>query len=95
MVGQKWMLSQLKQFGDVHTKYGWETHNLRQHLGLEKSKNKAEQSKQSHANDGLTLACYRFLEYKAFHKANSHGYRWKGIVTITDSPFSIVMHSSL
>ena len=90
MVGQKWMLSQLKQFCEVHTKYGWETHNLRQHLGLEKSKNKAEQSKQSHANDGLTLACYRFLEYKDFHTANSHGHRWEGIVTITDSPFSIV-----
>lgn len=90
MVGQKWMLSQLKQFGNVQTKYGWETHNLRQHLGLEKSKNKAEQSKQSHANDGLTLACYRFLEYKGFHTANSLMYLWEGIVTITDSPFSIV-----
>ena len=90
MVGQKWMLSQLKQFGNVQTKYGWETHNLRQHLGLEKSKNKAEQSKQSHANDGLTLACYRFLEYKAFYTANSYGHQWEGIVTITNSPFSIV-----
>jgi hypothetical protein len=90
MVGQKWMLEQLKVFTEVHTHYGWQTSNLRQHLGLEKSKNKAEKSKKSHANDGLTLACFRFLEYKSFQSANSHGHHWVGKVKLTDCPFAVI-----
>lgn len=90
MVGQKWMLEQLKPYGNVHIRYGWQTSNLRQYLGLEKSKNKAEQSKKSHANDGLTLAYYCFLDYKAFHTANSHGHQWEGSVAITNCPFSVI-----
>jgi hypothetical protein len=90
MVGQKWMLEQLKGFAEVHTRYGWQTSNLRQHLGLEKSKNKAEQSPKSHANDGLTLACFQFLEYKSFQSANNHGHHWEGKVRVTDCPFSVI-----
>jgi hypothetical protein len=90
MVGQKWMLEQLKVLGNVHIRYGWQTSNLRQHLGLEKSKNKAERSKESHATDGLTLACYRFLDYKAFQTAKSHGHHWQGNVTLTNCPFSVI-----
>lgn len=90
MVGQKWMLEQLKALGNVHLSYGWQTSSLRQHLGLEKAKNKAEQSKKSHANDGLTLAGYRFIDYKPFYTANSHGHHWKGNVVITDCPFAVI-----
>ncbi len=90
MVGQKWMLEQLKAYGNVHISYGWQTSSLRQHLGLEKSKNKAEQSKESHANDGLTLASYRFIDYKPFYTANSHGHHWKGNVVTTNCPFAVI-----
>jgi hypothetical protein len=90
MVGQKWMLKQLEQFGNVHTRLGWQTSNLRKHLQLEKSKNKAEQSPKSHANDGIALACFQFLDYVPFHTANSHGHEWQGKVNLTSSVFSVV-----
>ncbi|WP_013321129.1 RRXRR domain-containing protein [Gloeothece verrucosa] len=90
MVGQKWMLEQLKQFGDVHTRLGWQTSNLRKHLGLEKSKDKAKRSPESHANDGITLACFRFLDYREFHTHNSRGHDWIGKVQLTPSPFAVV-----
>jgi RRXRR protein len=90
MVGQKWMLEQLKQFGIVHTRLGWQTSNLRKHLGLEKSKDKAKKSPESHANDGITLACFRFLDYLPFYTANSHGHEWRGKVDLTPSVFAVV-----
>ncbi|WP_013320562.1 RRXRR domain-containing protein [Gloeothece verrucosa] len=90
MVGQKWMLEQLRQLANVHTRYGWQTSNLRQHLGLEKSKDKAKQSKESHANDGLTLACFQFLDYKSFQTVNSQGHHWVGSVAITSCPFAVI-----
>ena len=90
MVGQKWMLKQLEQFGNVHTRFGWQTSNLRKHLRLEKSKNKAEQSPESHANDGIALACFQFLDYVPFNRANSHGHEWKGYVKVTNAPFAVI-----
>ena len=90
MVGQKWMLAQLKQFANVQTRLGWQTSNLRQHLGLEKSKNKAEKSPRSHANDGVTLASFRFLDYLPFQTLNSQGHDWKGNVSITKAPFAVI-----
>ena len=90
MVGQKWMLKQLEKLGNVHTIYGWQTSNLRKHLGLEKSKDKAEQTASSHAVDGVTLACYQFLEYKSDHSVNNHGHSWQGNVTITFCQFMVI-----
>lgn len=90
MVGQKWAIEQLSKIATVHTRFGWQTSNLRKHLGLEKSKNKAEQSPKSHANDGIALACFRFLDYLPFHTNNGHGHDWKGFVTVTDCQFAIV-----
>jgi hypothetical protein len=57
---------------------------------LEKSKDKAEQTPESHANDGITLACFRFLDYLPFHTSNYHGHDWKGSVEVTDAPFTII-----
>lgn len=90
MVGQKWMLNQLAPFATVHTRLGWETSSLRKHLGLEKSKNKAEQTPRSHANDGITLASFRFIDYLPFQIGNNHGHEWKGEVTLTISKFAII-----
>jgi len=90
MVGQKWMLKQLEQFGKVQTIYGWQTSNLRKYLRLEKSKDKSEQSVNSHAVDGITLACYHFLDYQAHFSHNSHGHSWQGNVIVTLCPFAIV-----
>jgi RRXRR protein len=90
MVGQKWAIEQLSKLATVHTRFGWQTSNLRKHLGLEKSKNKAEQTPSSHANDGITLACFQFLDYLPFHTSNGHGHDWKGFVEVTDAAFAIV-----
>ena len=90
MVGQKWMLKQLEKLGNVHTIYGWQTSNLRKYLRLEKSKNKAKQTSSSHAVDGVALACYQFLSYKAHHSANNHGHSWQGNVTITSCQFMVI-----
>ncbi|MDJ0509125.1 MAG: RRXRR domain-containing protein [Crocosphaera sp.] len=90
MVGQKWMLKQLASLGNFHTIYGWQTSNLRKHLRLEKSKNKAEQTASSHAVDGVTLACYKFLNYKPHHLGNNHGHSWQGNVTITPCQLMII-----
>ncbi|WP_107670861.1 RRXRR domain-containing protein [Cyanothece sp. BG0011] len=90
MVGQKWMLKQLENLANVHTIYGWQTSNLRKHLRLEKSKDKAEQTPSSHAVDGVALACYQFLEYKAHHSANNHGHSWQGQVLITPCQFMVI-----
>ena len=90
MVGQKFMLEQLKQYAQVHTKFGWETSNLRKHLELPKSKDKSEQTPSSHAVDGVALASYRFLKYKHFVSREGEGYQWKGNVTITNAPFTVI-----
>ncbi|MDT3675210.1 RRXRR domain-containing protein [Microcystis wesenbergii] len=90
MVGQKWAIEQLSQLATVHTRFGWQTSNLRKHLRLEKSKNKAEQSPESHANDGIALACFQFLDYWPFHASNSHGYDWKGSVKVTNASFAVI-----
>ncbi|CCI32018.1 RRXRR domain-containing protein [Microcystis sp. T1-4] len=90
MVGQKWTIEQLSKLATVHTRFGWQTSNLRKHLRLEKSKNKAEQSPESHANDGIALACFQFLDYLPFHNSNSHGYDWKGYVKVTNAPFAVI-----
>lgn len=83
MVGQKWAIEQLSKFATVHTRLGWQTSNLRKYLGLEKSQNKAEKSPKSHANDGIALACFRFLNYLPYETASCHGYQWKGKVSLT------------
>ena len=90
MVGQKYMLDWLSQLATVHAIYGWQTSNLRKHLKLEKSKDKSEQVASSHAVDGVTLACYHFLNYKAHFSNNSHGHSWQGDVVITPCFFTII-----
>ena len=90
MVGQKIMLEWLKPLAKVHTKFGWQTSNLRKHLGLHKCKDKSVQTPQSHAVDGVALASYRFIDYKPFFTNNCQGHTWRGSVEITDSVFFVI-----
>ncbi|MDJ0689322.1 MAG: RRXRR domain-containing protein [Xenococcaceae cyanobacterium MO_188.B32] len=96
MVGQYWMLEQLSAILPTHKLEGWKTSNIRKHLGLEKNKDdKSVQNVTTHANDGISLAASRFIEYKSFHTANSHGHHWVGSIMLTDAPFKIISRPQL
>ena len=96
MVGQKWMLEQLSKIAPTHKLEGWKTSNIRKHLGLEKNKDdKSVQDVSTHANDGISLAASRFIEYKPFHTANSHGHHWVGSIQLTDAPFKVISRPQL
>ncbi|NEO31595.1 MAG: hypothetical protein F6K36_14400 [Symploca sp. SIO3C6] len=89
MVGQKVMIEEwLPQLAPVTTRYGWETSNLRQYLGLTKDKsNKANQTPATHAVDGIALAAHYFLRWKELR--GKYGY-WQGICQVTPAPFLVV-----
>ena len=96
MVGQKWMLQQLSNIAPTHTLEGWKTSVLRQELGLEKNKDdKSVQDVTTHANDAIALGASRFVQYKAFHTANSRGYHWVGSIQLTDAPFKVIARPQL
>ncbi len=96
MVGQKWMLKQLTTIAPTYKLEGWKTSNIRKYLGLEKNKDdKSVQDASTHANDGISLAASRFIEYKAFHTANSHGHHWVGSIQLTDAPFKVISRPQL
>lgn len=90
MVGQKWMLAELSKLCDVVSKQGWDTASLRRQLGLSKSKRKSEQTPETHAVDGIALACAEFIRYQRFHKRNEDSAMWVGSVSITESVFSTI-----
>ncbi|MCY7276464.1 MAG: RRXRR domain-containing protein, partial [Phormidesmis sp. CAN_BIN44] len=91
MVSQKWMLTQLKAFAPVETCKGWETSQLRTQLGLQKQKHrKGDAILETHAVDGIALACSEFVSYESFHTARSDGHRWVGDVVITKAPFFVI-----
>lgn len=96
MVGQEIMVEWLNQIAPVTTQFGWETANLRRQLGLQKEKaNKAIQSPQTHAVDGITLACSQFIQYRAYYRHNEHGHEWIGTVRLTSFPFRIIARPNL
>jgi hypothetical protein len=91
MVGQIWMLSQLERLAPTAKVEGYTTAAIRNHLGL--VKNRADKSKvefNTHAVDGVALACSYFVEYRQFHKIGCDGADWAGSVVITSSPFFVV-----
>lgn len=90
MVGQIWALNQLGEIAPVSTQLGWQTAILRQQLRLVKTKNKSEQTPQSHAVDGVALACSAFLSYQRVQTTNGHGHVWRGSVSVTSAPFRVL-----
>lgn len=55
-VGKKWFYGMLRIFGQVHLKQGWETKELRDSLGLKKSKAKMAEVFSAHCVDSWVLA---------------------------------------
>jgi RRXRR protein len=91
MVGQRYQINRLSELAKVTLRKGWETSNLRKHLGLHKQKDdKSLQIPETHAVDAVTLASSEFVKYKEWNDVNSHGYSWVGNVTITNSNFILV-----
>lgn len=96
MVGQKWMLKQLAQIAPTSAREGWQkdgngTSQIRTKLGLFKDKvNKASSTPETHAVDGVALACGCFVKYRKFHAISSDGAEWVGSVQVTESPFKII-----
>lgn len=84
MVGQKFMLSELSKLGpEVKTLLGWQTAQIRNRLGLEKTHNKKEQSPASHAVDGVALAASEFVGYRKYHGHGVDGADWFGAVQVS------------
>ncbi len=79
--GQKYFITELAKLSKVIPKKGFETHNLRLHLKLSKSENKADLNPSSHVHDALTLASFEFLSYNRIGLTNGHD--WLGEVKIT------------
>ncbi len=90
MVGQKWAINELEKLVFVEKVYGYQTALMRTRLGLEKTQVKSEQSINSHAVDGIALACHEFLNYETFHTAEGSGKEWVGFVRVTKAPFAVV-----
>lgn len=91
MVGQKWMLQQLKQFAPVVKVEGYQTALTRKYLGLEKNKtDKSKAEFNTHAVDGVALAASHFVEYRQYHKSGEDGADWFGSVSITLAPFYVI-----
>lgn len=90
MVGQNWQIEQLSAIAPVTTVEGWKTANIRSYLGLEKSKDKAAQCPESHAVDGVALACSEFIAFEQYQTKSSHGANWVGDVAVTGATFKVI-----
>ncbi len=89
MQAQYWAIEQLEDYGlEVYKLEGWETSNLRQHLGLAKQKlQKGDAIPETHAVDAVALAASRFVRYWQFK--GKRGY-WEGSISVTPAPFAII-----
>jgi hypothetical protein len=91
MVGQIWMLKQLELIAPTVTRFGWETSNLRDKLGLVKQKtHKGDAILATHAVDGIALASSYFLRYESFENTRERGHIWNGEVTLTTPVFRVI-----
>ncbi len=87
-VGQEWFRTQASLIAPVVEVDSLDTGKYRDQLGLVKDKkDKSKQTPETHANDAIALASTAFIQYKAFHTANSHGHNWVGECLVTKAPF--------
>lgn len=88
MVAQKWQLNRLSKDYIVRVKEGWETAQLRTQLGLKKQKTtKSDAVIETHAVDGIALACSEFVKYQ-ITSLNSRN--WVGSVNITPCRLTVI-----
>ncbi len=88
MVAHLWQLNRLNKDYKVRVKEGWETAQLRTQLGLKKQKNnKSDAVIETHAVDGIALACSEFIKYQ-ITSLNSRS--WVGEVNITPCPLTVI-----
>lgn len=96
MNGQLWAIAQMETIAPVFVREGWQkdgngTSQIRKQLGLVKDQeNKSEAKPETHAVDGVALACGYFVQYSRHITSNTQGYLWKGEVNVTDSPFKLI-----
>lgn len=96
MSGQLWAIAQIETIAPVFVREGWQkdgngTSQIRKQLGLVKNKeNKSEAKPETHAVDGVALACGYFVQYSRHITSNTQGYLWKGDVNVTGSPFKVI-----
>ena len=94
-VGQDWAMAQMAKLAPIYQIKGWQkdgngTSQLRAYLGLEKDKmNKAEAKPETHAVDGVAIACAYFVKFQAWHTAKERGASWAGVVNVTPAVFKI------
>jgi RRXRR protein len=58
-VGKTWFYEKLAAFGEVHLKQGWETKEMRDAVGLKKTKSKLAEVFEAHCVDSWVLANWR------------------------------------
>lgn len=90
-VGQDWAIEQMSQVAPSYQIKGFKTASLRHYLGLEKDKtNKAEAKPETHAVDGVAIACAHFVKFQAWHTAQARGGDWSGAVSVTGAAFKVI-----
>ena len=90
-VGQDWAIKQIGQVAPVYQFRGYKTASLRHYLGLEKDKtNKSEAKPETHAVDGVAIACAHFVKFQAWHTAQERGGDWSGAVSVTSAAFKVI-----
>lgn len=96
MAAQYWAVEQLNLIAPVVVRHGWQndgngTSQIRFHLGLVKDKrNKAAQTPETHAVDGIALAASQFVEYRVTHRQGEDSGQWFGLVDTTPAPFLVI-----
>jgi len=95
-VGQEWFREQVSLIAPVVEVDSLDTGKYRNQLGLVKDKkDKSRQSKETHANDAISLASTYFMSYESFHTVLTHGHHWVGECVVTKACFIVITRPKL